>query len=69
MKCADKVTYETRREAWEFARTVRTAHKRARMYVYECSVCHKYHLTHIRPERFHSRHLCRRYDYNKYTQL
>ena len=50
MKCEDKVAYKTRGEAYDFAKTVRI--RSGGVYIYECSFCRKYHITHVRPERW-----------------
>ena len=52
MKCEDKVAYKTRGEAYDFAKTVRRGYKRVPAYIYECSFCRRYHITHVRPERW-----------------
>lgn len=52
MKCEDKVAYNTSGEAYDFAKTVRRGYKRVPAYIYECGFCRKFHITHVRPERW-----------------
>lgn len=69
MKCADKMTYNTRGEAWDFVKTVRQAKKRhMAVYIYQCACCGKWHLTHVRPERFKARKVNQLYNYKDVTQ-
>lgn len=66
MKCADKVTYETRGEAYDFLKTTVKANKhkhRHSLVIYQCPCCGKWHLTHKRQERFKARLANRLYDY------
>lgn len=48
MKCTDKATFETRREAYEQTQHIRwhKTQRKRKMYVYECPICSKYHITH-----------------------
>lgn len=69
MKCADKVAYKTRGEAWDFAKTIRQGNRRGRAYIYECSYCRQYHITHVRPERWHFNKMqAKMYNFNNVTQ-
>lgn len=67
MKCADKVAYKTRGEAWDFAKTIRI--RSGGVYIYECQFCRQYHITHVRPERWRfDRRNAKHYDFKKLTR-
>ncbi len=67
MKCADKVAYKTRGEAWDFVKKIRI--QRGGVYIYECQFCRQYHITHVRPERwrFNKMH-AKMYNFKNVTQ-
>lgn len=52
MYCTEKITYETRREAYEALQRFR---KGKRGSVYECDVCGKWHITHMSHDRWRAR--------------
>lgn len=67
MKCADKVAYKTRGEAYDFAKTIRI--RSGGVYIYECSFCRQYHITHVRPERWRFKmENAKHYNFNNVTQ-
>lgn len=45
MKCADKIAYNSRGEAYA------NCFDKKRLSVYECPFCHKFHITHKKRER------------------
>lgn len=69
MKCVDKMSFATRREAYEEAKKLRKhGKKNARkiVSVYECPFCGMFHLTHKQAGRYKSRmHPSSRYNYSK----
>ena len=52
MYCTEKITYETRREAYEALRHFRKCKSGT---VYECDVCGKWHITHMSRDRWRAR--------------
>ena len=50
MYCTEKIAYETRKEAYESLRRMRKGGA-----VYECTVCGKWHITHMSRDRWRAR--------------
>ena len=70
MKCTDKIAYETRGEAWDFAKTIRKSkHRHGSVFIYQCQFCGKWHLTHKRTIRYKSRLLAlNKYYFDELTE-
>lgn len=58
MKCADKMSFKTRGEAYDFAKSLRKRgkkSKRCQYSLYECAYCGLWHVSHYKQIRFNDR--------------